>query len=318
MAASVRLVRPEIPLAKQLKGLPENKGTDYPLQATTRFGTRLKAKQWVGLLLSQIRQEIYTADTKASGRPKPIPEISLPRQLARIETNQGKILPFDLRTAKGHKVRLKDALGLSLLELEKLCYKIDHVYTRTYEPEGSKGSFPALNELDARVKALKSFQLENFGMVVEVIVREQIWEVLIGPEVPKLEERGINLEEIISRNAWALENRSRILTDIDGFEAKMIVGAINKRFGLKVDLLNEEVSGAVSRKFINELLARGIFWFYDQKGQMVVSNIYVRGIDPKKNPRFGSLLIGRAKPIQLIGRIASNPIHPTSPFPQLN
>ncbi|KPJ68559.1 hypothetical protein AMJ44_06320 [candidate division WOR-1 bacterium DG_54_3] len=309
MEASVRLIKPQITLAQQLKRNPGNRGKDCPLIVTSRLGYRVKGIKVVGNSLSQIRENMFAEDAKAlkaSSPPKPIPEISIRRQLARIERNRVEIeenedltsalisaLTYCLRSKKGHFARAGDALGKSAPELKKLLYRIDHDYARTYELKGVKEP-TAFKRLDARVKTLNSPSLTDFGKVVELIL-DRKRKVLIGLEVSKLDEQfrkhRIHLDRILNRRLAFVTSDRGILTNLLREEAEGIVAEINREFSLKLGFPDEKTGESIARELTEQLLANLIFWFYNQREITTVGNMIIKNINPMLYPQFGGVVL---------------------------
>lgn len=270
-----------------------------PLYWFTPYGNRLKAVQVIGKALGEIRGAAFALDTRKKTRDfNFIPDISIRRQLLRIplkkKPNQRNCLTLDLVTSMGYGLRAEEILGKPLSAIEALSARVNA--RRSLETEEILWTpQPAQEALASRIKGWKDLSLSDFGKVVEIVKGWPAWEIILGLEVSKLQAQGIDLEEALSRNAWALESEHGILANIDGQEAERVVSVINKKFGLGVGLLDEKMSEIVSREFTNQLLARGIFWFHEQGGERIVGNAFIRGIDPRAYPQWGGLLVGRPK-----------------------
>lgn len=300
MAGSVGLVKPQITLRVQLARNISNRGKRGSCVVLTPFGHRLKAIQVVGKTLAEIKRAAIEVDAQRQSRSlDSIPQLSIRRQLVRVPANGNKRYPLKLVTPEGYALRAEEVLEKPLAAIEALSARVNVLRSLTTE-EVLWTPLPAVERLNARVKGMKLLSLENFGEVVEVVAGQQIWEVVIA-QVDKLEAQGMKLKELVNRNIWALKNDNGMLVNISKKEAERVVAGINNKFGLSLDLLDEEMSEIVSRKFTNELSAKGIFWFYYQAGEKIVVNGLIRGMDPSSHAQWGGLLLGRPKPIQQLG-----------------
>jgi len=295
MAGSTGLTRPQITLREQLARKIVNRGKRVPCRVSTPLGNPFKAVQVIGKSLAEIKRAAIEIDVqKGSHQLSSIPELSIRRQLIRVPSNAERRLPYCIMTGEGNLLRVVEALEQPLSAIEALSARVNALRSLKTE-EILWTPLPRIEKLNSRVKGF-SFPLENLGKTVAEEIGQTTWEIVIGIEVAKLEEQEIKLEEIVGRSLWAITNRNGVLTNINMGEARAVVDAINEKFGLGVDLLDEKISEIVSKKFVHQLLGHGIFWYHDAKGQRVVSNVFVRGIDPVAHPQLGGLLMGRPKP----------------------
>ena len=289
------LARPQITLREQLARNIANRGKEVPCRVFTPLGNPFKAVQVIGRSLAEIRQIAVEIDLKRSSSSSfHLPDLCIRRQGVRVKANRGKQLPYNLVTYEGNALRVDEVLAQPLSAIEALSARVNALRAlKTKEILWTP--LPAMERLADRIRGIESLSLADLGKAVEVAVGRTTWEVLIGIEVARLEKEGIKLEEVIGRSLWAVTNEKGMLVNIDEKEARAVVDSINQKFGLGVELANEEVSEAVSDRFFHQLLTWGIFWYHDGAGQKVVKNVYIRGIDPKAHPQFGGLLIGRPK-----------------------